>query len=452
MKLLPRTLLAALCLITHNASAADTTGDTILILDASNSMWGQIDGRAKIEIAREAVGGILAQWDASRPLGLMAYGHRRPGDCGDIELIAPVGSAAASALTAQVNALVPRGKTPLTESVRRAAEELGFRDRPATVILVSDGIESCNADPCAVAAALEKSGIAFTAHVIGFGLKADEQKQLRCVADATGGKFFTAANAGELKDALQQAAVEKPAAPTKALPPQVRFQALDGPKGKPLSGGVTWKLARIGEGAAAPALAEDASPALELPAGRYRVEAQFGPATGTQEFEATPGKPQLIAVEIAPPPASLKGPEQVAAGTDFQVSWEGPNRPKDYVTVVQKGAEEGSYLDYAYTKDGNPLTLTAPMDAGAFELRYTNDLARSTLVSAPLQVTPVQATLTGPAEIAVGENFEVKWEGPNRARDYVTIVRKDAPEGSYLSYGYTKNGNPLIAHRATRTG
>ncbi|HEY9198667.1 MAG TPA: hypothetical protein VIR60_04805, partial [Gammaproteobacteria bacterium] len=215
------------------------------------------------------------------------------------------------------------------------------------------------------------------------------------------------------------------------------------PKGKPLSGGVTWKLARIGAGAAAPALAEDASPALELPAGRYRVEAQFGPATGTQEFEATPGTPQLIAVEIAPPPASLKGPEQVVAGTDFQVSWEGPDRPKDYVTVVQKGAEEGSYIDYAYTKDGNPLTLRAPMDAGAFELRYTNDLARRTLASAPLQVTPVQATLTGPAEIAEGENFEVKWEGPNRARDYVTIVRKDAPEGSYLSYGYTKNGNPL---------
>ena len=74
MKLLPRTLHAALCLITHNASAADTTADTILILDASNSTWGRIEGRAIIEIAREAVGGILAQWNTSRPLGVLESG------------------------------------------------------------------------------------------------------------------------------------------------------------------------------------------------------------------------------------------------------------------------------------------------------------------------------------------------------------------------------------------
>ncbi|MFA7095825.1 MAG: VWA domain-containing protein [Gammaproteobacteria bacterium] len=430
------------CLMAQTATAAEGGGDTILVLDVSNSMWGQIEGRAKIEIAREAVGGILDHWDAARPLGVMAYGHRRPGDCGDIELVAPVGSADPKALKGKVNALVPRGKTPLTESVRRAAEELSFRDRPATVILVSDGIESCNADPCAVAAALEKSGIAFTAHVIGFALKPEEQKQLRCIADATGGKFFTAANAGELKQALERAAVEKPAAP-KGMPPMVRFQALDGPKGKPLTGGVRWQLTRVDEETAAPELPEEPSPALTLPAGRYRVEAQFGAATGSHEFEVTPGKPQLISVEIPPPPAKLQALSEVAAGSDFQVHWEGPNRPLDYVTVVQKGAEEGSYINYAYTEQGNPLTLRAPMTAGEFELRYTNEHASRTLASIPLRVTPVQAVVHGPAEVAVGQAFEVTWEGPNREHDYVTIVRQGAPEGSYLSYDYTAAGNPL---------
>lgn len=430
-------------LVFHSAVVAGGGGDTLLILDASNSMWGQIQGRAKIDIAREAVGDILADWDSSRPLGLMAYGHRRPGDCGDIELIAPVASADPAGLIGRLKALVPRGKTPLTESLRRAADELDFYNRPATVILVSDGIESCNADPCETAATLAQRGVAFTAHVIGFGLKPEEQRQLRCIADATGGEFYTAENAGDLKRALESAAVEKPQPPLGPVQPTVRFQALDGPDGVPLTGGVRWQLIRTDGGAEAPILPETPSPALELPAGSYRIVAWFGSATGSREFKTTPGKSQLISVAIPRPSATLQGPREVPAGTEFQVHWEGPNRPGDFVTVVQKGAEAGSYTDYAYTRGGNPLTLRAPMSAGQFELRYTNDLARSILARAPLNVTPVEATVSGPAEIAAGERFEVTWSGPNRKGDYVTVVRENAPEGSYLSYRYTAEGNPI---------
>ena len=64
-------------------------GQSMLVLDASGSMWGQIAGRAKIEIAREAVGSMLATWPASQQLGLMAYGHRSKGDCADIQMPRP---------------------------------------------------------------------------------------------------------------------------------------------------------------------------------------------------------------------------------------------------------------------------------------------------------------------------------------------------------------------------
>ena len=60
----------------------------MLILDGSGSMWGRIDGRPKIEIARESVDGMLADWPEERGIGLMAYGHRREGDCSDIEVLA----------------------------------------------------------------------------------------------------------------------------------------------------------------------------------------------------------------------------------------------------------------------------------------------------------------------------------------------------------------------------
>src|SRR5262245_33280379 len=88
-------------------------GDAILILDASGSMWGQVDGQTKISAARKAVDSILSKWNSSDRLGLMAYGHRSKGDCKDIELIVPVGSFDAERIRKSVRALSPKGKTPI---------------------------------------------------------------------------------------------------------------------------------------------------------------------------------------------------------------------------------------------------------------------------------------------------------------------------------------------------
>ena len=115
--------------------------NTIIVLDASGSMWGQIDGVSKIEIAREVLGDLLQGWDSQTPLGVVAYGHRREGDCTDIELIREVGPVDPQTLIGQINSIMPRGRTPLTDAVRQAAEELRYQDEPATVVLLSDGIE-----------------------------------------------------------------------------------------------------------------------------------------------------------------------------------------------------------------------------------------------------------------------------------------------------------------------
>ena len=64
----------------------EPAGNTILVLDYSNSMWGQIDGVAKIEIARDIIERNLEDWNQSTRLGLVAYGHRRKSDCSDIGL------------------------------------------------------------------------------------------------------------------------------------------------------------------------------------------------------------------------------------------------------------------------------------------------------------------------------------------------------------------------------
>ena len=193
------------------------SGQSMLVLDASGSMWGKMGGRAKIEIARDAVAQMLDGWPAGQQLGLMAYGHRSKGDCSDIELLRAPGALDRSAMVQTVNALQPKGMTPISASVRMAAEQLKFSERKATVILVSDGEETCHADPCALGAELEKLGVDFTAHVVGFDIDKNPKAkaQLQCLASSTGGRYLDAKDAGELNKALREVAQAPAPAPAK---------------------------------------------------------------------------------------------------------------------------------------------------------------------------------------------------------------------------------------------
>jgi Ca-activated chloride channel family protein len=205
--------------------ARAANADAILILDASGSMWGQVDGQTKISAARQAVDAILAKWKPDDRLGLIAYGHRARGDCKDIEMMVPVSRFDPARIKAAVAGLNPKGKTPIADSLRAAAEALKATENKATVVLVSDGIETCAPDPCAVAAELKKAGVGFTAHVVGFDVTDPAAKdQLQCIARATGGVYLDARNAATLETALGRAveatqgrkvASEAPAKPVK---------------------------------------------------------------------------------------------------------------------------------------------------------------------------------------------------------------------------------------------
>lgn len=194
-----RTVLASLLLTTTAASAENV----VLVLDASGSMWGQIEGKTKIEIARAAVADLVGHWKADDALGLVAYGHRSKGDCKDIETLIPYGPLDSKAYLATVNKLNPKGMTPLSAAVIQAADSLKISEQKATVILVSDGEETCEMDPCQVGKELEARGVDFTAHVIGFDVpNPAHQAQLRCLAENTGGRYFNVRDAAELRAAL----------------------------------------------------------------------------------------------------------------------------------------------------------------------------------------------------------------------------------------------------------
>lgn len=200
--------LIGIAALTGTALAQDDRG-TMIVLDGSGSMWGQIDGTPKIEIARGAIGRMLADWPDDRSLGLMAYGHRREGDCDDIETLLSPAPLDRGAVEAALEAVTPRGKTPVGASVRSAADLVGEN---GAVIVVTDGLENCGADLCALGKELAGSVTGFNAHVIGFDVE-DADGQLSCLAEATGGRYMPAADAASLTGALQKVSAPEPAGP-----------------------------------------------------------------------------------------------------------------------------------------------------------------------------------------------------------------------------------------------
>ena len=194
---------------TTSASPNRTAGNMMFILDASGSMWGQVEGTAKIAIAKEVLGSLIGELPDGASVGLVVYGHRRKGDCDDVEELVPLGPLDKKKMIARIQALSPKGKTPISRSVRLTADRLESLEEETTIILVSDGKETCDPDPCGLVRDLKAAGIRFVMHVIGFDVTEEEREQLACMARAGGGEYYTAANAGEFLAAAREV-VEAP--------------------------------------------------------------------------------------------------------------------------------------------------------------------------------------------------------------------------------------------------
>ncbi|MGR3661588.1 MAG: vWA domain-containing protein [Paracoccaceae bacterium] len=425
------------------ASAQDRPS-TILVLDGSGSMWGQIDGIAKITIAQDVIGKLLTALPGEQQLGLTVYGHRRKGDCSDIETLVMPDIGTRDAIRAAVNAIKPKGKTPMTDAVIAAAQSLRYTEERATVILVSDGIETCHPDPCAAARALEDAGVDFTAHVIGFNI-ADPKAiaQMQCLADETGGTFLSAENATELAAALEVVAAAPEPEP-QPVPVEIRFEATLGKGGPIISSDLVWSFEPVGIAAQTD---PTGSTKLELPAGEYAVSVlrllDESSVDATFSVEDVDKIIKLILPEIVYS-ASLNAVDTAPVGSVISVTWEAEIGENDFVAIALPDMREGKYAGYEYISAGNPLDLSLPLVPAEYELRYFRNVdgRHELLTTRPLAVTDIVVTLDAAAEIGVGKTLEVVWDGPDYRNDYITIVTADADASVYKNYVSTTQGNP----------
>jgi len=198
------------------ASAAVTPAQIGLILDASGSMRGRLaDGESKITAAKRVMRTLAAGLHNDAEVGLRIYGHRlprRPKDksCLDSELVVPFGPLERNRLIQAIDAVTPKGQTPIGRSLALLAKDFGDNPGFKLVVIVSDGIETCapTADhtdyPPSVIRSMQARGIKFEVNVVGFDIESSETREfLRLIANTSGGRYFGARNAGELERAIR---------------------------------------------------------------------------------------------------------------------------------------------------------------------------------------------------------------------------------------------------------
>ncbi|MCX7861501.1 MAG: VWA domain-containing protein [Bacteroidales bacterium] len=187
-----------------NAQSNQPTLTRILfVFDASQSMWAKWESDTRINIAKRLMIQLLDSLKGLEnvELALRVYGHQKPvppQDCSDTRLEVPFKKNNIDEIKNVIQKLEPKGTTPIARSLEAAALDFP-KSTPSRniVILITDGIEACDGDPCAVSIELQKQKIFLKPFVIGVGLDADFKKSFECV-----GQYFDAASEKQFQSAL----------------------------------------------------------------------------------------------------------------------------------------------------------------------------------------------------------------------------------------------------------
>ena len=182
----------------------------IILLDASSSMLQQSDGRAKMEIAKDAVKSFAKTIGQSSEVSLVVYGHKgsdsdadKGASCSGIEEVYPMGKYAKEEFHGAVDSFESKGWTPLAGAIQKAGEMSSSYDGNTTIYIVSDGAETCDGDPVQASKDLVAMNADSSVNIIGFDVDAKTENQLKAVADAGNGEYFKADNPDELKNTIQ---------------------------------------------------------------------------------------------------------------------------------------------------------------------------------------------------------------------------------------------------------
>lgn len=276
---------------------ATANDNLIIVLDASNSMWGKINDKHKIELARSSLATLLDKQPENASIGLIAYGNQRKSDCHDINVLAKPGENTPSDLLKQATGIMPLGRSPISAAIQQAAS------RGNNILLISDGQESCDADPCATVKELKDKNPALRIQVLGF--RDDQDSQLKCIAANSGGSFAIASNTPAVTNLLNSLPAQETATNTAAddkssttstpATLQLSIGASNDPENLPAS-----FLIYDTEDRHITNFTAQTQVSHSIPAGTYRVDALWGEIKHTQTLTLAPGKTTSYRFDLGP--------------------------------------------------------------------------------------------------------------------------------------------------------
>ena len=162
----------------------------LFIFDASQSMNGKWESSTKIDVAREFLIQMIDSLELENnvEMALRVYGHQSvvpPQDCNDTRLEVPFTPDNAAVIRQTLRYLTPKGTTPIANSLSKAATDFPKSKQLVrnVVILITDGVEACEGDPCEVSQDLQKKGIILEPFIIGIGLDKKFKKSFECAGE-----------------------------------------------------------------------------------------------------------------------------------------------------------------------------------------------------------------------------------------------------------------------------
>lgn len=173
----------------------------LFILDASNSMNAKWGAQTRIDAAKELLAKTVDDISdiPNLEIGLRVYGHQSPitatfQDCNDTKLEVPFGKDNFGQVKARIKSIQAKGTTPIARSLEAAAGDFPDNTSRNIIILITDGLEACDNDPCVIAKKLKDKGVNVTPFVIGLGMDLSYLEKFNCIgtyADAETKEAFT---------------------------------------------------------------------------------------------------------------------------------------------------------------------------------------------------------------------------------------------------------------------
>uniref|UniRef100_UPI0013E2C216 hypothetical protein n=1 Tax=Piscinibacter defluvii TaxID=1796922 RepID=UPI0013E2C216 len=150
----------------------------------------------RITVAKRAALGVVQRLPSDLNTGLVLVEQ-----CPNARSMGMYGPGQRGALMGQIQGIEPRGGTPLADGIEKGGALVDGVTKDSTIVIISDGVESCGRDPCAVAAALKRAKPRLKINVVDItGTGAGN-----CAAQITGGRVFTARNAAEVVEQMNRA-------------------------------------------------------------------------------------------------------------------------------------------------------------------------------------------------------------------------------------------------------